>query len=136
MVKLTEEDGLSREEAELRVYGPTGKLGGRWDLQKEYPGLPMAGGTSTARFAQAVPVAARRPSLSMRTPADAIDWPSIDTMDHASVRAAFIRAYDTYHRMHPTTPAQLEAEHNELMQAIWQSMHMPGNWRDNVFRRG
>ncbi|KAI3483209.1 hypothetical protein L1887_53989 [Cichorium endivia] len=127
MVRLTQECGLSREEARLQVYGPSGQLGGPWDRKKDYPAIPTAergpflpNNTSAPShtFFSSPPTA----ETSTRSIPDLLNLPDHRTMDTRRVQDAFRRTVEDYNTQHPTTFTQTNEMLVSLLQALWESM--------------
>lgn len=137
ILRLTEEDGLSREEAEIIVFAPTGMLGGPWDKHKSYPGpntavqdmlLPVSSVGRVPIHASTNPVVE---ALSMRPTSrkahKSLNWPEVDATRAQHARNAFLEAYDEYHKMKPMTSEQIVRAYDDLMQSLYESYQIHGD---------
>ncbi|KAJ9477628.1 hypothetical protein PHBOTO_001193 [Pseudozyma hubeiensis] len=143
ILRLTEEDGLSREEAEIIVFTPTGMLAGPWDKHKSYPDL----NTASERTPLATLSVARAPTnactvpvvevLSMRRTSrkahKSLDWPEVDATRAQDARNAFLEACDEYHKMNPMTNEQIVRAYDDLMQSLYESYQTHGE-HDSRYR--
>ncbi|SPO47564.1 uncharacterized protein PSANT_05252 [Moesziomyces antarcticus] len=133
MVRLTQECGLTREEARLQVYGPSGQLGGPWDRKKDYPARPTAERgpfLPNNTFAPSHTLFSSPPTAgtSTRSTPDLLNLPDHRTMDTRRVQDAFRRTVEDYNTQHPTTPTQINELLVSLLQALWEAMAQQGSY--------
>lgn len=156
-------EGKSREEAQLVVYRPSGKLGGEWDRRKTYsPGsaTPLVGFNDVSQptssssstpvaaaphasqpriYRSGVPLEAGIPTQSSyRQPSSMIAWPADADVDGKQVIDAMRNMYDIRHSVGPTPSSEtLAAISSWLAQDIWQgALGLPGRVSIPLCRMG
>ncbi|ETS60187.1 hypothetical protein PaG_05728 [Moesziomyces aphidis] len=132
MVRLTEEHGMTKEDARIQVYGPLGQLGGRWDRKKDYPAMPAAArgpclpnntfAPSYTLFGSPPMAGPSTAGPSTRSTPDLLNLPDHRTIDTRRVQDAFLRAVEAYRAEQPTTTAQLNQMLVDLLLELWESM--------------